>query len=129
MTDIEGHQERLPAVMNYEQAGRYLGISAGRLRNLRWLGMGPPSISYGKRDVRFRVVDLDSWLARKAGQPSVMVPARKRLNPRPRKGGIEFTTSGITAQSDETAETIRVGWVWLIIFLAMIAVVALIKFL
>ena len=88
MPDGEPHG-RLPAVMNYADASRYLGISEGRLRNLKWMGLAPPSISYGRRDVRFRVVDLDAWLARKAGQMPESdsgEPARKRRQPRPRKG-------------------------------------------
>ena len=79
----------MPAVLGYEDAARYLGISTGRLRNLKWLGIAPPHISYGKRDVRFRVVDLDDWLSQKAGKfesHPTSEPVRKRSSPRLRKG-------------------------------------------
>ncbi|WP_336764315.1 helix-turn-helix domain-containing protein [Asaia sp. VD9] len=74
-----------PAVLNYEDAARYLGISSGRLRNLKWMGIAPKSISYGRRDVRFRVTDLDAWLDQKAGVALPPEPARKRPK-RPRRG-------------------------------------------
>lgn len=84
-----GNEDRLPAVLGYEDAARYLGISTGRLRNLKWLGMAPPHISYGKRDVRFRVIDLDEWLSQKArkieSQPTFEA-VRKRSSPRLRRG-------------------------------------------
>lgn len=84
-----GNEDRLPAVLGYEDAARYLGISTGRLRNLKWLGMAPPHISYGKRDVRFRVIDLDEWLSQKANKfehQQTFEPVRKRSRPRLRRG-------------------------------------------
>ncbi|BCI65863.1 helix-turn-helix transcriptional regulator [Acetobacter aceti] len=73
-----------PAVLTYPQASEYLGISTGRLRNLKWLGLAPRSVTYGKRDVRFRIADLDEWLAMKAGVMPAPEPARKRPK-RPRQ--------------------------------------------
>jgi len=73
-----------PAVLNCEDAARYLGISPGRLRNRKWMGIAPKSISYGRRDVRFRVTDLDAWLDEKAGVVPPPEPARKRPK-RPRR--------------------------------------------
>ena len=67
-----------PAVLTYPQASEYLGISTGRLRNLKWLGLAPRSVTYGKRDIRFRLADLDEWLAMKAGVMPTPEPARKR---------------------------------------------------
>lgn len=87
--EVMGNDDRLPAVLGYEDAARYLGVSSGRLRNLKWLGMAPPHISYGKRDVRFRVIDLDEWLSQKANkyEPQKTVePVRKRSRPRLRRG-------------------------------------------
>ncbi|WP_415489428.1 helix-turn-helix transcriptional regulator [Acetobacter sp.] len=76
-----------PAVLTYVQAAEYLGISPGRLRNLKWMGRGPRSVTYGTRDVRFRIADLDAWLDQKAGIQSALQPARKRA-PRPRRRGV-----------------------------------------
>ena len=76
-----------PAVLTYVQAAEYLGISPGRLRNLKWMGRGPRSVTYGTRDVRFRIADLDAWLDQKAGIQPVPQPARKRA-PRPRRRGV-----------------------------------------
>lgn len=74
-----------PAVLTYPQAAEYLGISQGRLRNLKWMRQGPRSVTYGKRDIRFRISDLDEWLDLKAGVTSSPEPARKRPK-RPRRG-------------------------------------------
>ncbi|MCX2563701.1 helix-turn-helix transcriptional regulator [Acetobacter thailandicus] len=68
MSDVPFLFKLTPAVLNYESAAAYLGISPGRLRNLMWLGIGPKKISYGKRDVRFRVQDLNEFIASKAEQ-------------------------------------------------------------
>lgn len=68
MSDVPVLSGLTPAVLNYESAAAYLGISPGRLRNLMWLGIGPRKISYGKRDVRFRVQDLNEFIASKVQQ-------------------------------------------------------------
>ncbi|CAP54999.1 hypothetical protein GDI1056 [Gluconacetobacter diazotrophicus PA1 5] len=47
--------------------------------------MGPRSVTYGKRDIRFRIADLDEWLGVKAGVMPPPEPARKRPK-RPRRG-------------------------------------------
>lgn len=55
-----------PAVVGYKDASRYIGLkSVGALRNMVYRGKGPPSLSYNMRDRRFRVADLDAWIARK----------------------------------------------------------------
>ncbi|WP_082785518.1 helix-turn-helix transcriptional regulator [Gluconobacter japonicus] len=74
-----------PAVLTYPQAAEYLGISPGRLRNLKWMRRGPKSVTYGKRDIRFRISDLNEWLDLKAGVTPSPEPARKRPK-RPRRG-------------------------------------------
>jgi len=88
-----------PAVLTYPQAAQYLGISEGRLRNLKWMKIGPRSVTYGKRDIRFRISDLDEWLDLKAGVTPPPEPARKRAK-RPRRGIILldiFVALGIIA--------------------------------
>jgi len=78
-----------PAVLTYPQTAQYLGISEGRLRNLKWMKIGPRSVTYGKRDIRFRISDLDEWLDLKAGVTPPPEPARKRpKRPRYRSGVI-----------------------------------------
>ncbi|MFT8717904.1 helix-turn-helix transcriptional regulator [Acetobacter sp.] len=68
MSDVPELFPLRPAVLKYDQAATYLGISPGRLRNLMWLGIGPRKISYGKRDVRFRVQDLNEFIESKVQQ-------------------------------------------------------------
>lgn len=76
-----------PAVLNVPDAARFLGISEGRLRNLLWMRSGPKSFSYGKRDRRFRVEDLQVYINEKAGVRPPETPALpiKRGRGRPRK--------------------------------------------
>ncbi|MBB2158343.1 helix-turn-helix domain-containing protein [Gluconacetobacter diazotrophicus] len=94
MTSKEEQSRHLPAVMDSKQAAEYLGVSYGRLRNLLWLGLGPKSFSFGKRDRRFRVSDLDAFIAAKVGDraPGGMppTPTVKRGPGRPRKGRTSF---------------------------------------
>ncbi|MFT8420088.1 MAG: helix-turn-helix domain-containing protein [Gluconacetobacter sp.] len=80
--------KRLPAVMDTKEAAEYMGISYGRLRNLIWMGLGPRSFSYGKRDRRFRVSDIDDYIAAKVGD----VPVVARPRGRPRKGATFIAT-------------------------------------
>jgi len=88
MTLESEENRRLPAVMDSKQAAQYLGVSYGRLRNLLWRGHGPKSFSYGKRDRRFRVSDLDDFINKKviANNPEKSAPPVKRPRGRPRKG-------------------------------------------
>jgi len=82
--------------MDSKQAAEYLGVSYGRFRNLLWLGLGPKSFSYGKRDRRFRVTDLDDFINRKvaANNPELSAPPVKRPRGRPRKGvALAFETA------------------------------------
>lgn len=79
------------AVMTYVQASAYLGLpSVGALRNMVYRRSAPPSIAFGKRDRRFRVVDMEAWLFAKAkasgaqesvDQGSAPCPPRRRGRP------------------------------------------------
>lgn len=65
-----------PAVLSYRQAAHYLGLpSVDALRMMVYRRRAPPSISFGMRDRRFRVVDIDRWLAAKAAAAIELPPA------------------------------------------------------
>jgi hypothetical protein len=74
-----------PAVLNYTAAAAYLGLpSANALRQMVCRKQAPPSFQFGKRDRRFRVIDINAWLAAKAStaqsqQPQT--PPRRRGRP------------------------------------------------
>ena len=54
------------------QAAKYLGISEGVLRLWRSEGKGPRHFKAGEKLVRYRRVDLDSWVeARLSALPAV----------------------------------------------------------
>ena len=58
------------------QASAYLGLpSVGALRMMVYRGSAPPSIRFGMRDRRFRVSDIDGWLASKATVMHKLPPA------------------------------------------------------
>ncbi|MFS3136170.1 helix-turn-helix transcriptional regulator [Gluconacetobacter sacchari] len=107
MASKEEQSRRLPAVMDSKQAAEYLGVSYGRLRNLLWLGLGPKSFSFGKRDRRFRVSDLDAFIAAKVGDvaPAAVV---QRGPGRPRKG--RTSIAAVIAVS-VLAVAIMVAWI------------------
>lgn len=107
MASKEEQSRRLPAVMDSKQAAEYLGVSYGRLRNLLWLGLGPKSFSFGKRDRRFRVSDLDAFIAAKVGDVPAE-PVVKRGPGRPRKG--RTSIAAVIAVS-VLAVAIAVAWV------------------
>jgi hypothetical protein len=57
--------------------------------------VAPPSIAFGKRDRRFRIVDIDGWLAAKAAAATkreavteVDEPLPKRRRGRPTKAEV-----------------------------------------
>lgn len=75
-----------PAVLTYAMAAVYLGLpSANALRQMVCRGQAPPSFQFGKRDRRFRVIDIDNWLAAKAAgndvQPQKQSSPRRRGRP------------------------------------------------
>ncbi|MFH8566326.1 helix-turn-helix transcriptional regulator [Streptomyces sp. NPDC017988] len=49
------------SLLTPKQASEYLNIPAGTLANWRYRGEGPRYVKAG-RSVRYRLVDLDSWL-------------------------------------------------------------------
>ena len=49
-------------VMTSAEAATYLGISQDRLQRWRRSGEGPRFLAWGRRTVRYRLTDLDSWL-------------------------------------------------------------------
>lgn len=51
-----------PAVLDTEGAANYLGLAASTLEKLRVSGGGVPFVKLG-RAVRYRVCDLDAYLA------------------------------------------------------------------
>jgi predicted DNA-binding transcriptional regulator AlpA len=55
---MNDHQNTL----NSQQAARYLGISEAALRLWRSEGKGPRYFRAGEKLVRYRRVDLDSWI-------------------------------------------------------------------
>lgn len=46
--------------LSTEQAGRYLGLSARKMQEMRVSGTGPPFRRHS-RCVRYHISDLDSW--------------------------------------------------------------------
>ena len=53
-----------------EDAARLLGLSASMLERLRWMGGGPPFVRpTGGRAVRYRYMDLVSWIERNRVDP------------------------------------------------------------
>ena len=85
----------VPAVLTYRQTAVYLGLSSvDALRMMVMRKKAPPSISYGIRDRRFRVADIDGWLAAKAAasvrreETSEHVEAPKRKRGRPTKAEV-----------------------------------------
>ncbi|GBQ31290.1 hypothetical protein AA12717_3714 [Gluconacetobacter sacchari DSM 12717] len=113
MASKEEQSRRLPAVMDSKQAAEYLGVSYGRLRNLLWLGLGPKSFSFGKRDRRFRVSDLDAFIAAKVGDVAPTT-AIKRGPGRPRKG-----RTSVAAVIAVSVLAVTIVAAWLIIAASM----------
>ncbi len=50
-------------VLNTAEAAKYTGLSTATLEKLRCAGGGPRFISYSRRAVRYRLADLDEWMA------------------------------------------------------------------
>jgi len=46
-----------------KEASRYLSVSLNALERMRRVGGGPPFAKLGRRTVRYRVPDLDAWMA------------------------------------------------------------------
>lgn len=81
-----------PKVLRYAAAAAYLGISHGRLRNLVSMGIGPDSVTYGKRDRSFPIAALDAFIEQRMvrSRPARVEPVKVKRRPgRPRKAGSE----------------------------------------
>lgn len=52
-------------LLNTQEAARYLGMSEAFLERDRWAGARIPFIKVGSRAVRYRLSDLDSYIASK----------------------------------------------------------------
>lgn len=50
-------------LMTENQVAEYLNVSPRSLQGWRYSGGGPPFVSISPRVVRYRVGDLESWLA------------------------------------------------------------------
>lgn len=50
-------------LLNEKQAASYLGLSVSTLQAWRWRGRGPAYLKLGGRTIRYRMADLDSFLA------------------------------------------------------------------
>ena len=61
---MQHSQDRsLGVAVDTEQASIITGLAAATLESLRCKGGGPAFIKYGRRAVRYRVSDLDAWIA------------------------------------------------------------------
>ena len=55
--------EGLNAALNTEQAAAYTGLAVATLEGLRSKGGGACFVRYGRKAVRYRLADLDAWMA------------------------------------------------------------------
>jgi len=67
VTELARHDGDLPSglsgALSTPQAATYTGLAAATLEGLRCRGGGPQFIRYGRKAVRYRVADLDAWIA------------------------------------------------------------------
>jgi hypothetical protein len=59
----------LPEVLSPQQTGEYLNVTISTLKAWRSAGIGPQFCRTGPRLVRYRLIDLRSWI--EAGRSSV----------------------------------------------------------
>lgn len=52
-----------PICLRTPEASRYLEIPESTLEKMRVTGTGPSFVRYGTKSVRYRIADLDAWLA------------------------------------------------------------------
>lgn len=53
----------LKPALNTKQAASYLGLAKITLDTMRCRGGGPPFVRISRRAVRYRIPDLDEWMA------------------------------------------------------------------
>ena len=58
----------LPNTLNSKQAAKYMGVSEAAMRLWRSQGKGPRHFKAGEKLVRYRRVDLDSWIEERLNQ-------------------------------------------------------------
>ncbi len=58
------------AVIREAEAEAYLRLRSGTLRKWRRFGRGPKAIIIGRRYVRFRIEDLDAFMAANVEDPT-----------------------------------------------------------
>lgn len=63
------------AVLNTPEAAHHVGLAPGTLAKARLYGGGPAWVVLLKGAVRYRVSDLDDWIATKRRQTKVEPPA------------------------------------------------------
>jgi predicted DNA-binding transcriptional regulator AlpA len=65
-----------PGALSTVAAAAHMGLSKGRLENLRFAGGGPKFMKLG-RSVRYRVSDLDEWMNTRLVENTSMLPVRR----------------------------------------------------
>ena len=54
-----------PHILDTAAAAAYLGVAPRTLQDWRFRGVGPKYLAYSSRACRYRVSDLDAWLAQR----------------------------------------------------------------
>jgi hypothetical protein len=71
------------AAMTTREAAAHVGLAAGTLAKARIYGGGPPWVVLLKGAVRYRVVDLDEWMAaRVTGRQAPPLESTPRSRPK-----------------------------------------------
>jgi hypothetical protein len=95
-----------PVVLGYAAAADYLDLpSANALRQMVCRGKAPPSIKFGPRSRRFRVADIDRWLADKANVTQAEVPPPPRASDQSRNDSTVIEVIQL-----RSASSVRSGW-------------------
>jgi len=50
-------------LLDTSQVADLLGVKEGTVCNWRWNGSGPPFVNLGGRRVRYRLCDVEGWIA------------------------------------------------------------------
>lgn len=57
-------------LLTASQVAERLNIGKDSLRRMRYSGQGPPAMKLGHRTVRYRLEDVEAWLATHETQPA-----------------------------------------------------------